>query len=71
MVFYIFKFPFNHFACFKLKSCWDLICFIGIVNTIVFRPVFAHNVLTTEESLPPEIPTIRAFGFNEPTHSSH
>ena len=35
------------------------------VNTIVFLPVSAHRVLTTEESIPPEIPTIKAFGLNE------
>jgi hypothetical protein len=37
--------------------------FIGIVNTIVLRPVFAHKVLTTEESIPPEIPTTKDFGL--------
>ena len=47
----------------RLKSCCDLICLIGIVNTIVFRPVFAHKVLTTEESIPPEIPTTNACGL--------
>ena len=56
-------FSFNQWACFKLKSCWDFICFIGIVNTIVFLPVLAHKVLTTDESIPPEIPTIKDLGL--------
>ena len=29
---------------------------IGILNTIVFLPVIAHNVDVTAESIPPEIP---------------
>ena len=36
-----------------------------MVNTIVFLPVFAHNVLTTEESIPPDIPTTNALGLND------
>ena len=30
---------------------------IGILTTIVGIPVFAHNVDTTAESIPPDIPT--------------
>ena len=39
------------------------ICFIGIKRTIVFFPVKAQIVLVTEESIPPEIPTTKEFGF--------
>ena len=42
-----------------------MICFIGIVKTIVFLPVNAHKVLTTEESMPPDekmkLPPCHAF----------
>ena len=32
---------------------------IGIVKTIVFKPVIALKVLDTEESIPPDIPMTR------------
>ena len=50
------KFLTSHSWCFKLKSCCDDFCLIGIDKTIVFIPVIALNVLDTEESIPPEIP---------------
>ena len=50
------KFLPSHSWCFKLKSCCDDFCLIGIDKTIVFIPVIALNVLDTEESIPPEIP---------------
>jgi hypothetical protein len=33
--------------------------------------VFAHKVLTTEESIPPEIPTTKALGLYEADHNSY
>ena len=53
------KLSFNHFKCFKLKSCCSFIWFIGIERTIVFFPVNAQIVLVTEESIPPDIPTTK------------
>ena len=47
-----------------LKSCCDLICLIGILRTIVFLFVKAQSVLTTDESIPPDIPTTNDFGLN-------
>ena len=55
----------SHFPCFKLRSCCALICLIGILKTIVLRPVKAHKVLTTDESTPPDIPTTNAWGEND------
>ena len=55
----------NQFACSILKSCCDLICLIGILSTIVFLLVKAQSVLTTEESIPPEIPTTNDLGSKE------
>jgi hypothetical protein len=36
-----------------------------MLKTIVFLPVSAQSVLTTDESIPPEMPTINDLGLNE------
>ena len=36
-----------------------------MLKIIVFLPVNAHKALTTEESIPPDIPTTKDFGSKE------
>jgi len=38
---------------------------MGILNIMVLLFVSAHNVLTTEESIPPDTPTTNDLGSNE------
>ena len=61
----VLNFFINQFACSIPKSCCDLICLIGILRTIVFLWVKAQRVLTTDESIPPEIPTTNDLGSKE------
>ena len=38
------------------SSVTSTLCAMTGIKTIVFKPVIAHKVLVTEESMPPEIP---------------
>jgi hypothetical protein len=51
--------PSNQVACMELRLSKVLFCRMGICTTMVFNPVLAHNALTTELSMPPEIPTTK------------
>ena len=51
------------FSAFCKASC--LFLSINHIFSQQFVPVFAHKVLTTEESIPPEIPTTKDFGLND------
>ena len=59
MVSTLLKLVFNQSKCFKLKSCCEAFCLIGIETAIVLKPVLQHRVLVTAESIPPETPIIR------------
>ena len=40
-----------------------LFCLIGILKATVFKPVMAHKVLVTEESIPPDTPITKDSAF--------
>jgi len=45
------------------SSVTSTICALTGKKTIVFKPVIAHKVLETEESIPPEIPITNDFAL--------
>ena len=45
------------------SSVSSTLCAMTGLKTIVFIPVIAHNVLDTDESMPPDIPITNDFAF--------